>query len=99
MKPGNFSGSGAGPRRKLPSAGPGSAAIPQPWRLGLAKALLAQGKAREAEPVLDGIKDGPEFVAAEKLRPLARYLIASGSVEDVAGADTPAAHFFRADGC
>ena len=64
--------------------------------LGLAKALLAQGKAREAEPVLDGIKDGPEFVAAEKLRPLARYLIASSSVEDVAGADTPAAHFFRA---
>ena len=64
--------------------------------LGLAKALLAQGKAREAEPVLDGIKDGPEFVAAEKLRPLARYLIASGSVEDLAGADTPAAHFFRA---
>jgi putative thioredoxin len=64
--------------------------------LGLAKALLAQGKAREAEPVLDGIKEGPEFAAAEKLRPLARYLIASGSVEDVAGADTPAAHFFRA---
>jgi putative thioredoxin len=64
--------------------------------LGLAKALLAQGKAREAEPVLDAIKDGPEFVAAEKLRPLARYLIASSSVEDVAGADTPAAHFFRA---
>jgi putative thioredoxin len=64
--------------------------------LGLTKALLAQGKAREAEPVLDGIKDGPEFAAAEKLRPLARYLIASGSVEDVAGADTPAAHFFRA---
>jgi len=64
--------------------------------LGLAKALLAQGKAREAEPVLDGIKDGPELAAAEKLRPLARYLIASGSVEDVAGADTPAAHFFRA---
>ena len=64
--------------------------------LGLAKALLAQGKAREAEPVLEGIKDGPEFAAAEKLRPLARYLIASGSVEDVAGADTPAAHFFRA---
>jgi putative thioredoxin len=64
--------------------------------LGLAKALLAQGKAREAGSVLDGIKDGPEFAAAEKLRPLARYLIASGSVEDVAGADTPAAHFFRA---
>lgn len=64
--------------------------------LGLAKALLAQGKGPQAEPVLDGIKAGPELAAAEKLRPLARYLIASGSVEDVAGADTPAAHFFRA---
>jgi putative thioredoxin len=64
--------------------------------LGLAKALLAQGKAHKAEPVLDGIKDGPELASAEKLRPLARYLITSGSVEDVAGADTPAAHFFRA---
>ncbi len=64
--------------------------------LGLAKALLAQGKAREAEPLLDGIKDGTEIAVAEKLRPLARYLVASGSVEDVAGADTAAAHFFRA---
>ena len=58
--------------------------------------MLAQGKGREAEPVLDGIKDGAEIASAEKLRPLARYLITSSSVEDVAGADTPAAHFFRA---
>ena len=64
--------------------------------LGLARALLAQGKGREAEPVLDSIKDGPEIASAEKLRPLARYLVASSSVEDVGGADTPAAHFFRA---
>ena len=34
MKPDNFSGNGAGPRRKPPSAAPGSAAIPQPWRWG-----------------------------------------------------------------
>jgi putative thioredoxin len=77
---------------RRPKVGGNPAAV----ALGLAKALLAQGKAREAEPVLDGIKDGPEFAAAEKLRPLARYLITSSSVEDVAGADTPAAHFFRA---
>ena len=64
--------------------------------LGLAKALLAQGKGREAEPVLGTIKDGAEFAVAEKLRPLASYLVTSGSVEDIAGADSPAAHFFRA---
>ena len=58
MNPLDCSGSAAGPRRKPPSAAPGSAAIPA-VALGLAKALLAQGKAREAEPVLDGIKDGP----------------------------------------
>ena len=45
--------------------------------MGLAKALLAQGKGREAEPVLGTIKDGAEFAVAEKLRPLASYLIAS----------------------
>jgi len=75
---------------------PGIGGNPAAAALGLARALLAQGKGREAEPLLDGIKEGPEFAVAEKLRPLARYLITSGSVEDVAGADTPAAHFFRA---
>jgi len=64
--------------------------------LGLAKALLAQGKGRDAGPVLDTIKDGAEIASADKLRPLANYLVASGSVEDLAGADTAAAHFFRA---
>ncbi len=63
--------------------------------LGLAKALLAQGKGQAAAPVLDGIKDGAEIAVAEKLRPLAQYLAASGSVEDVAGADSAVAHFFR----
>jgi len=75
---------------------PGIGGNPAAAALGLARALLAQGKGREAEPLLDGIKEGPEFAVAEKLRPLARYLITAGSVEDVAGADTPAAHFFRA---
>jgi putative thioredoxin len=78
-----------GYRKVLASGGPAAA-------LGLAKALLAQGKGREAEPVLDTIKDGAEITSAEKLRPLARYLVTAGSVEDVEGADTPAAHFFRA---
>lgn len=64
--------------------------------LGLAKALLAQGKGREAEPLVEGIKDGAEIAVAEKLRPLARFLITAGAVEDMAGADTAAAHFFRA---
>jgi putative thioredoxin len=64
--------------------------------VGLAKALLAQGKGRQAGPLLDGIKDGAEMAVAEKLRPLASYLVASDSVEDVAGADSLAAHFFRA---
>ncbi len=63
--------------------------------LGLAKALLAQGKGRQAEPLLDGIVNGAEIAVAGKLRPLASYLVASDSVEDVAGADSPAAHFFR----
>jgi putative thioredoxin len=76
--------------RKTLSTGGAAAA------LGLAKALLAQGKGREAGPVLDGIKDGAEFAVAEKLRPLAGYLVAAAAVEDVAGADTAAAHFFRA---
>ena len=64
--------------------------------LGLAKALLAQGKGQEAGRVLDGVSEGPEAATVEKLRPLARYLVASQSVEDVLGADSLDAHFFRA---
>lgn len=76
-------------RQTLPAGGAAAS-------LGLAKALLAQGKGREAEPLLDGIQGGAEIAVAEKLRPLARYLITAGAVEDMAGADTAAAHFFRA---
>ncbi len=64
--------------------------------LGLAKALLAQGKGQDAERVLDGVGDGPEVAAVKKLRPLARYLVAAQSVEDVLGADSLDARFFRA---
>jgi len=64
--------------------------------LGLARALLAQGKGGEAGRLLDGIKEGPEAAIASKLRPLVDYLAAAKGVEDVAGADTAAAHFFRA---
>lgn len=65
--------------------------------LGLARALLAQGKGGEAGKLLEGIKDGPEAATAEKLRPLVAYLTSAGAVEDVAGADSAAAHFFRAN--
>ncbi|MCA9984962.1 MAG: thioredoxin [Anaerolineales bacterium] len=42
--------------------------------LGLSRALLAQGHGCEPERLLKLIKSGPEFVAAEKLTVLARYL-------------------------
>ncbi len=76
-------------RKALPAGGAAAA-------LGLARALLAQGKHLEAESPLATIRDGAEFTAAEKLRPLAAYLATASSVEDVAGADSAAAHFFRA---
>ena len=46
-------------------------------QLGLARALLARGQGLEAERLLRTIKGGPEFADAEKLRPLADYLVAS----------------------
>jgi putative thioredoxin len=42
--------------------------------LGLAKALLGQGKASEAEAVLQGVEDHGELAGAEALRPLAGFL-------------------------
>lgn len=76
-------------RKALPAGGAAAA-------LGLVRALLAQGKHLEAESPLATIRNGAEFTAAEKLRPLAAYLATASSVEDVAGADSAAAHFFRA---
>lgn len=64
--------------------------------LGLARALLAQGKGQEAEQALAAVTDGPELATAEKLRPLARYLINAAGVEDIAGAATLDARFYRA---
>ena len=43
--------------------------------LGLARALLAQGQGLEAERLLRTLKVGPEYAVAEKLLPLAAYLI------------------------
>ena len=43
-------------------------------RLGLAKALLGQGKGRQAEPLLAGLSDGPEAAVAQTLLPLVRLL-------------------------
>ncbi len=42
--------------------------------VGLAKALVAQGKGREAVEVLATIKDGPELAVAERLRSAANWL-------------------------
>jgi putative thioredoxin len=64
--------------------------------LGLAKALLAQGKGQEAERALNAVDAGAEMAVVEKLRPLARYLVAARSVEDVMGAESLDAKFFRA---
>ncbi len=46
----------------------------QAARLGLAKALLGQGKGRQAEPLLAGLSDGPEAAVAQTLLPLVRLL-------------------------
>lgn len=46
----------------------------QAARLGLAKALLGQGKGRQAEPLLAGLSDGPEAAVAQTLLPLVGLL-------------------------
>ncbi len=46
-----------------------------PARLGLAKALLMQGKAREALELLQGFPASREFTAAQNLLPLAEALV------------------------
>lgn len=42
--------------------------------VGLARALLAQGLGCEAEELLQGVRQGPEIVQADRLLPLAHYL-------------------------
>lgn len=44
-------------------------------KLNLAKALLAQGKAKEANDLLNQVNDGPEMAQAAALRPLAALLL------------------------
>lgn len=61
--------------------------------LGLAKALLAQGKGEEAGRALEAIKDGPEFAAAERLREMARWLAAAGTNGTGPDANSPEALF------
>jgi putative thioredoxin len=56
--------------RGLTNQEPGNTAA----RLGLARALLYQGKGCAAESALQGFPVSPEYGQAEKLRPLAQYL-------------------------
>ncbi len=53
--------------------------------LGVARCLVAQGKGQGVEQALDAVKDGPEFVSAERLRTAARWLVSAPS--DTAGAE------------
>ncbi len=64
--------------------------------LGLAKALLAQGKGGEAEPLLESIKDGAEFPAAEKLRQLVRYIAEAPAIEKTPNMDDLSRQFAAA---
>jgi putative thioredoxin len=64
--------------------------------LGLARALIAQGKGSEAEQALDAAKSDAEGVAGDRLRATARWLIWSRSEVDDAGATNADALFRRA---
>jgi len=57
--------------RQILAADPGLG----PAALGLLKALLAQGKGAEAERALEQFPNGREAGDAERLRPLARYML------------------------
>lgn len=64
--------------------------------LGLAKALIAQGKGREAERTLEPIRDGVEAAAAEKLRAAARWLAVAQADQAAAAPNSPDALFAQA---
>jgi putative thioredoxin len=55
-------------------------------KLNLARALLAQGKAAEANEVLDKVSEGPEAAQAAALRPLAALVVEATSGTNGAGA-------------
>lgn len=77
--------------RQTAQGGAGAAAS-----LGLAKALIAQGKGEEAGRVLEPIEDGPEGTAAKKLRGIARWLISAQAGEAEAEPHSPDALFQKA---
>lgn len=62
----------------LRKAGAGNGSLPA-LNLSLAKALLAQGKAQEAGPLLDRLTEGPEAGPAEALKPLVGLLLTATS--------------------
>ena len=65
--------------RRAMSSEPGAGAA-----LGLAKALIAQGKGVDAELVLDAVSDDAGAIAADRLRSAARWLVASsGGVDEL----------------
>lgn len=66
--------------------------------LGLAKALIAQGKGSEAGGVLEPIKDGPEAPMAERLRAAARWLASAQAAAPQAEPNSPDALFAQAAG-
>jgi putative thioredoxin len=53
----------------------------QPAHYHIARALLGQAQGCEALPHLAAISDGPEYLAAERLRPLANYLCRIATAE------------------
>jgi putative thioredoxin len=67
-------------RAQDPNSGPAS--------LGLLKALLAQGKGEEAEGLLDQFPNSREAGDAERLRPLAHYLVEAQQAPDCPDEDT-----------
>jgi putative thioredoxin len=54
-------------------------------QLGYARALLAQGKVQEAQPILNNLNEGPEAVVAQTLKPLAALLMEVASGRDGGG--------------
>jgi putative thioredoxin len=64
--------------------------------LGLAKALIAQGKGEDAGRVLEPIKDGAEGAAAEKLRAASAWLVSTRTGQPAADPNSADALFAKA---
>jgi putative thioredoxin len=65
--------------------------------LGLAKALIAQGKGSDAELVLDAVSDDVGAAGADRLRTAARWLVTSTESGDGFDPNSTDALFMRAD--